>query len=223
MISPVMLQSILSGLVVTAQVIVLVIAGAAVPAVLAAAGRMSRFRAVRAIATVYVEFLRGTSALVQLFWAYYVLPELGVTAPPFVVGVVVLSLNASAYAAEVIRGAVQAVPRAQREAAQMLNLSRLTTSTRVVVPQALPIMLPPLGNIAIDVMKASALVSLVTVSDFTREIMRWTATGTLNVTAGFTILLVGYLLISLPITGSFRLLEWWAGRFLRTRPARGVS
>lgn len=223
MMTPVVIQSIFNGLIVTVQVILSALILAAVPALLAALGRMSRFVVIRFLAGVYIEFLRGTSALVQLFWAYYVLPEFGIVAEPFVVGVVVLGLNASAYAAEAIRGAVQSVSPAQWEAAQMLRLPRRTTLYRVVLPQALPIMLPPLGNVAIDVMKASALVSLVTVSDFTREILRWTTTGVLNVTAGFTILLVGYLLISLPITGSVRLLEWRAGRFLVRRPGGRVS
>lgn len=206
--------SILDGLVVTLEVIALALLVAAPLSLIAALGRISRFRILRGIAAVYVEFLRGTSALVQLFWAFYVLPELGFTFPPFGVGVVVLGLNASAYAAEVLRGAIQSVPKAQTEVAEMLGLGRATTMLRIILPQAMPIALPPLGNIAIDVMKASALVSLVTVSDFTREITRWSTSGNINITLGFTILLVGYLLISLPITGSFRLIELRAGRFL---------
>ena len=215
--SPIIVTSILNGLVVTLQVIGLALLVAAPLSLVAALGRISRHRALRAVATVYVEFLRGTSALVQLFWAFYVLPELGFTFPPFGVEVVVLGLNASAYGAEVVRGAVQAVPQAQWEVAQMLGLRRTTTMWRIILPQAMPIALPGLGNIAIDVMKASALVSLVTVSDFTREITRWATSGNLNVTAAFSILLIGYLLISLPLTGTFRLIEWRAGRFLPGR------
>ena len=217
----VMVTSILNGLVVTLQVIALAILVATPLSFLAALGRISNHIVVRGIATTYVEFLRGTSALVQLFWAFYVLPELGFTFPPFGVGVVVLGLNASAYGAEVLRGAIQSVPGAQREVAQMLGLSRRTTMWRIILPHALPIALPGLGNIAIDVMKASALVSLVTVSDFTREITRWATSGNINVTLAFSLLLIGYLLISLPITGSFRLIELRAGRFLPGR--KGVK
>lgn len=210
----VMVSSILGGLVVTLQVIVLALLVAAPLSLIVALGRISRSRILRGIAAVYVEFLRGTSALVQLFWAFYVLPELGFTFPPFGVGVVVLGLNASAYAAEVLRGAIQAVPKAQTEVAEMLGLGRATTMWRIILPQAMPIALPPLGNIGIDVMKASALVSLITVGDFTREVTRWATSGNINITLGFSILLIGYLLISLPLTGSFRLIELRAGRFL---------
>ena len=99
----VMVSSILGGLVVTLQVIVLALLVAAPLSLIVALGRISRSRILRGIAAVYVEFLRGTSALVQLFWAFYVLPAFGVTAPPFAVGVIVLGLNASAYGAWAVR------------------------------------------------------------------------------------------------------------------------
>ncbi|RNL62517.1 amino acid ABC transporter permease [Nocardioides marmoriginsengisoli] len=211
----VVLRSILDGVVVTAEVVTLAILVAAPLALTVALARVSRFKLVRGAALVYVEFLRGTSALVQLFWVYFVLPELGFAISAFVAGFVVLGVNASAYAAEVIRGAILAVPRPQLEAAGVLGLSTTTTMSRVVLPQAWPVMLPALGNVAIDVLKASALVSLITVSDFTREVTRWATTGVIDVTLAFSLLLVGYLLLSVPIT--------WGGHLLEKRSRRHLS
>ncbi|MBO9522380.1 MAG: amino acid ABC transporter permease [Nocardioidaceae bacterium] len=211
----VVVRSMLDGALVTTEVVVLALAVASPLALTVALARGSRFRLVRAIALTYVEFLRGTSALVQLFWVYFVLPELGATISSFVAGFVVLGVNASAYAAEIIRGAIQAVPAAQSEAAQVMGLSTATTMRRVILPQAWPIMLPALGNVAIDVLKASALVSLITVSDFTRELTQWATTGVLDVTLAFTLLLAGYLVLSLPIT--------WLGHLLEKRSRRHLG
>lgn len=211
----VVITSIIDGVLVTVSVTVLAIVLAAPLALGVAVACRSAHRVIRIPALVYVEFLRGTSALVQLFWAFYVLPLLGVTAPPFVVGVVVLGLNASAYGAEIVRGGLGGVPVAQHESARVLGLPATVTLRRVTLPQALPIMLPGLGNLAIDVLKASSLVSLITVFDFTKAVTQWATTGVLDVTVAFSLLLAGYLVLSLPISGAFHWFERRAGRYLR--------
>ncbi|MFY2951914.1 ectoine/hydroxyectoine ABC transporter permease subunit EhuC, partial [Achromobacter ruhlandii] len=157
----------LEGLAVTLEIM----AGAvvlAVPLALAAGvGRLSTLRPVRWLASIYVEVFRGTSALVQLFWFYFVLPLFGVQLPAMLVGIVVLALNAGAYGAEVVRGAIRAVPPGQREAGVALNLTRGQIMRRIVVPQAIPAMLPPAGNLLIELLKNTALVSLITITDLT--------------------------------------------------------
>lgn len=208
-------ESILGGVLVTVQVTLLAIVIAAPLSLGVALASRSSIKVVRGVAIAYVEFLRGTSALVQLFWAFFVLPALGLTAPPEIVGFVVLGLNASAYGAEIVRGGLGSVPRAQLDGAKILRLPAATTLFRVVIPQALPVMLPGLGNLAIDVLKASSLVSLITVTDFTKAVTQWATTGVLDITLAFTLLLVGYLVLSLPITGAFLWLERKAGRFVR--------
>lgn len=213
------IESILSGVLVTVQVTLLAIAIAAPMSFGVAIASRSSIPVVRGIALVYVEFLRGTSALVQLFWVFFVLPVFGFTAPPEIVGFVVLGLNASAYGAEIVRGGLASVPRAQLDGAKVLQLPRSTTMLRVLIPQGLPVMLPALGNLAIDVLKASSLVSLITVTDFTKSVTQWAITGVLDITLAFSILLAGYLLLSLPITGTFHLLERRARRFLNARRA----
>ena len=140
---------------------------AAAVALAAGLARLSRSRLLRWSAALYVEIFRGTSALVQLFWFYFVLPLFGIHLPAFAAGVLVLALNTGAYGAEVVRGAVQAVPRGQRDAAAALNLGRARTVLRIILPQALPAMLPPAGNLAIELMKNSALVSLITITELT--------------------------------------------------------
>ena len=126
--------------------------------------RLSANRAAGAFATAYIEFFRGTSLLVQLFWVYYVLPLLGLKLDAFEAGFIALGLNFGAYCAEVARGAIQAVPRAQWQAAIALNLSPSQRMRRIIIPQALPIVLPP-ANLLVELLKATALVALITVVD----------------------------------------------------------
>lgn len=196
----------LEGLGVTLQIM----AGAvvlAVPLALAPGiGRLSTLRPVRWLSSVYVEVFRGTSALVQLFWFYFVLPLFGVQLPAMLVGIVVLALNAGAYGAEVVRGAIRAVPPGQREAGIALNLTRAQIMRRIVVPQAIPAMLPPAGNLLIELMKNTALVSLITITDLTfrGQLLR---SETLRTTEIFTLMLLMYFGVALLITAGVRLLE----------------
>jgi polar amino acid transport system permease protein len=166
--------------------------------------RLSGKRAVRVAAGTLIEFFRGTSVIVQLFWVFFALPllPLGIQLSALVAGVAVLSLNAGAYGAEVVRGAVQAVPRGQHEAAVALNLSAWQRTRRVIVPQALPAMLPPFGTAAVDLTKASALVGFITVEDLTfwAEQTRL-VTGEAAVVYGLT--LVAYFAFALTLSALF--------------------
>ncbi len=201
-----LIPPLLEGLAVTLQIM----AGAvvlAVPLALATGiGRLSTLRPVRWLAAVYVEVFRGTSALVQLFWFYFVLPLFGVQLPAMLVGIVVLALNAGAYGAEVVRGAIRAVPPGQREAGVALNLTRGQIMRRIVVPQAIPAMLPPTGNLLIELLKNTALVSLITITDLTfrGQLLR---SETLRTTEIFGLMLLLYFAVALLITAGVRLLE----------------
>ena len=115
------------GFLVTVELTVLGCILALIVAFVAGLSRMSRHTALRWLATVYIEFFRGTSIFVQLFWAYFVLPLFGLPLSSLQAGVLALGLNVGAYGAEVVRGAIQAVPRAQREASTALNLTRYQT------------------------------------------------------------------------------------------------
>lgn len=196
----------LEGLAVTLEIMAGAVVLAVPLALVAGVGRLSTVRPVRWLASIYIEVFRGTSALVQLFWFYFVLPLFGVQLPAMLVGIVVLALNAGAYGAEVVRGAIRAVPPGQREAGVALNLTRGQIMRRIVVPQAIPAMLPPAGNLLIELLKNTALVSLITITDLTfrGQLLR---SETLRTTEIFTLMLLLYFAVALLITAGVRLLE----------------
>lgn len=162
---------------------------------------------VRAYAATYVEVFRGTSALIQLFWFYYALPLLlGVRLDAVTVGILVLGLNIGAYGAEVVRASVDAVPQGQTQAAIALNLTRWQTMRYVIVPQSLLMMLPPMGNLMIELLKSTALVSTITVADLTR-LGLFLRDDTHRNVAVFSMLLLIYFVLSMLIAGAVRWLE----------------
>ena len=206
-----LITPLLSGLEVTA---LLTLGGACVAVILAliaGLARASRMAALRWLAASYVEVFRGTSALVQLFWFYFVLPLLGVSLDATTVGVLVLGLNTGAYGAEVVRGAINAVAKGQWEAATALNLSRWQAMRRIILPQAFPAMLPPAGNLLIELLKNTALVSLITITDltFSAQILR---AETLRTTEIFSLVLIMYFAAAMVIALLVRLLERWLAR-----------
>lgn len=208
-----MLAPLLRGLGVTLEITAAAAVLAVLIALVAGLARLSGSRWLRWPASVYVEVFRGTSALVQLFWFYFVLPFFGVELSAFAAGTLVLALNTGAYGSEVVRGALQAVPRGQREAAAALNLSRGQALRRVILPQAFPAMLPPAGNLAIELLKNSALVSLITITEltFTAQLLR---AETLRSAEIFSLVLVLYFAVALAITAGVRWLERRASRGL---------
>ncbi len=197
---------ILQGALVTIQLTIMGCALALVMAFLAGLGRLSRLAPVRWLATAYIEFFRGTSIFVQLFWAYFVLPLLGFDLSSMQAGVLALGLNVGAYGAEVVRGAVQSIGREQFEACVALNLSRYQTMRHVILPQALIVMLPTFGNNAIELLKATAIVSLISLSDMTfqAQVVR-AQTG--NTLIPFTTILILYFAMAMTISTAIRWLE----------------
>jgi polar amino acid transport system permease protein len=156
-----------SGLWVTVYVTVLSAAVAVVIAFIL--GLLAQMKQIvpRTFARVVIEFFRGTSLLVQLFWLYYALPLLGYRFDPLGVAILAFGLNFGAYGSEVVRGAIKAVPRAQWEGAIALNLSPFQRMRRVILPQAYPLMIPPFGNLLIQMIKSTPLVFLITLTDLT--------------------------------------------------------
>lgn len=205
---------ILEGALVTIQLTLMGSVLALIMAFIAGMGRLSRYGAVRALATAYIEFFRGTSIFVQLFWAYFVLPFFGVTLTPLQAGVLALGLNVGAYGAEVVRGAIKSIGREQREACVALNLSRWQSMRHVIVPQALLLMLPTFGNNAIELLKATSIVSLISLTDMTfqAQVVR-AQTG--NTLVPFTTILILYF--------AFALIISYGVRGLERRMARGLD
>ncbi|HEY0120896.1 MAG TPA: ectoine/hydroxyectoine ABC transporter permease subunit EhuC [Rhizobium sp.] len=127
--------------------------------------RSMKVPGLNSIAWFYVEIFRGTSLLVQLFWIYYSLPLAGITISPMMAGCLAIGLNSGAYGSEIVRGAIRSVPRSQIEAAKALSFGRLLTMRKIVLPQALPEMVPPFGNLAIMVLKDTSLISMISIAD----------------------------------------------------------
>jgi polar amino acid transport system permease protein len=205
---------ILQGALITIE---LTLAGSALAlfmAFLAGLGRVSQFFIFRALATTYIEFFRGTSIFVQLFWAYFVLPFAGISLTPFQAGVLALGLNVGAYGAEVVRGAIQSIGREQYEACIALNLGRWQAMRNVILPQAFLRMLPTFCNNAIELLKATAVVSLISLTDLTFQanVVRAQTGHTL---IPFTVIIILYFLMATTIS--------WGMRSLERRLARGID
>lgn len=200
------LNLILQGAVITVQLTIYGCAFALVVAFLAGLGRISSIAPVRWFSVAFIEFFRGTSIFVQLFWAYYVLPLFGLTLTPMQAGVLALGLNVGAYGAEVVRGAVMAIGREQREACIALNLTKMQALRHVILPQAVVVMLPTFGNNAIELLKATAIVSLISLSDMTfqAQVVR-SQTG--STAFPFLTILVLYFAIASVISFGVRRLE----------------
>jgi polar amino acid transport system permease protein len=196
----------LKGALLTIELTILSCGLALIIAFAAGLAKLSRYWSIRTLATIYIEFFRGTSIFVQLFYAFFVLPFLGIDLSAFTAGVVVLGLNVGAYAAEVVRGAFLSIPKVQTEACLALNLSFWQRMRWIIFPQAFAIMLPSFGNNAIETMKGSAVVSLITITDLTfqAQIIRST-TG--NTMIPFSIILIIYFIFASAIAAGFRLLE----------------
>jgi polar amino acid transport system permease protein len=161
---------------------------------------------IRGIARAIVEFFRGTSLLVQLFWLFYVLPLLGFQLEAMFCGILALGLNYGAYGAEVVRGSIAAVPAPQWEGAVALNFSPWQRLHRIIFPQAWVQMIPPLNNLLIQLLKGSALASFVLLQDLTYQIEQLRR-GTGDTIFSFGIGLVLYFCIAYVLTLVMNLLE----------------
>lgn len=212
------LPELFTGTLTTLQVTSGGIIVAVISALIAAVSKMYGPWPIRWLAVIYIELFRGTSALVQLFWLFFVLPQFGVVLDPFSVGILALGLNVGAYGAEVIRGAILAVDQGQWEACRALNFTKMQALKRVIMPQAFVVMIPPWGNLFIELLKATALVSMITLSDLAFKAQQLNQ-NTLRTVEVFSVVLLFYLAISLLITGVMRSLETKAARGLH----RGMS
>ena len=201
----------LDGAWLTIKIAVLGALLAVIMALVAALAKLYAPLPLRWLATVYIEIFRGTSALVQLFWLFFVLPQFGILMDAFPVAVLALGLNIGAYGAEVVRGAIRSVPRGQWEASIALNMTRAQMLRRIILPQAFVAMIPPWGNLFIELVKSTSLVSLITLADLTFKAQQMNQ-STLKTVPIFTLVLLIYLAISLTITIGMRFTEGWVSK-----------
>ncbi len=197
----------LDGALVTCAQFVLAALVACFAALVAGLGRLSDFWPVRSLSIVYIELFRGTSLLVQLYWIFFVLPLFGISLPKFEAGFLSVGLNVGAYGAELVRGAIQAVPRGQWEAGYALSLSPAKRMRRIILPQALVLMLPPWGNLMIELLKGTALVALIAVPDLMFVAKQINGATFRSAEAFGAALLIYYMLARFLITPAMRGLE----------------
>jgi polar amino acid transport system permease protein len=160
----------------------------------------------------YVEFFRGTSAFIQIYWAYFALPMLGVRLSALEAGIAVLALNIGAYGTEIVRGALAAVPTGQREACHALGLSMWITYVKVLIPQAMTRAILPFGNLMVDLLKGTALLSAITVTELTFA-ARQAVSAIGHPFLIFGIVLVLYLIMAAPIAWGARAFDRRARRW----------
>jgi polar amino acid transport system permease protein len=159
------LPDLLRGLVVTVEATLGGFALALIVGLALALGRRSGVKALRLFCDGYIALMRCTPLLVQLYFVFYVLPSYGIRFPALMTGILCLGLHIGAYIAEVYRAGIDGVPDGQWEAARALGLKPYALWTRVVLPQALPPMIPPLGNFLIGLFKETPLLAAITVVD----------------------------------------------------------
>jgi His/Glu/Gln/Arg/opine family amino acid ABC transporter permease subunit len=162
----------LGGLLLTVELTFVVITLSLVCALFVALAGMSRLAPLRWVVKAYIEVIRGTPLLLQLIYVYYVLPEIGIRLDAFTAGVLALTLNYSAYISEVYRSGIQAIARGQHDAAAALGMTHALAMRRIILPQAIRIVVPALGNYFIGLFKDTALCSAVSIQElvFTAQV-----------------------------------------------------
>ncbi|MET2524948.1 ectoine/hydroxyectoine ABC transporter permease subunit EhuD [Ralstonia sp. SM1884_UCD616_TZ26] len=200
------LPILLQGAVVTVEVTVLSFLLSSVIGLALALMRLSPVKAVSAAGASIVNIIRGLPIIVQLFYIYFVLPDIGIQLTAFQAGVIGLGIAYSAYQAENFRAGIEAVDPGQREAAQAMGMRGALIMRRVILPQAFRIALPPYGNTLVMMLKDSSLVSTITVAEMTRAGQLIASSTFQNMTV-YTLVALLYLLMSLPLVFGLRRLE----------------
>ncbi|SPP98089.1 amino acid ABC transporter permease [Bradyrhizobium vignae] len=196
------------GLWVTVWVASCIIPGAAVGALILGALRLSETPAIRVSAMLVIEFVRAPSALVLLFWVFYVLPLLpGMPRlSPLTAAILVLVLDGAAYGAEIVRSGIEAVHRGQTDACHALGLSKFQSFMKVVLPQALSQIVPAFGSLARSMVKWTAIVSFIGVQDVL-YVANYIRGQTFETAAVFCLLAIIYWILTILCGGAFRALE----------------
>lgn len=171
-----------------------------------ALGRRSSLRSVSGLTAGIVEFVRSTPLLIQLYVLFYVLPQAGFTMTPFLTGVLALGLHYGAYTSEVYRAGIDSVPRGQWEAAAALGLMRWRTFVRIVLPQALPPIVPALGNYVVAMFKDTPLLSTITVLELLYR-AKTVGANTFRYLEPITLVGLLFLIVSLVAAYGIRMLE----------------
>jgi polar amino acid transport system permease protein len=193
------------GILMTFIVTILSIVFALIVGLFTGLGRISRIKIINRIATVYVEVVRGIPLLVQLFYIYYALGKI-VRVPRLVAAITAMTFCYGAYLGEIFRAGIQSIPKGQMEAALAIGMSRGQAMSRIILPQTIRVVLPPVGNEFIALLKDSSLVSILAVADLLRR-GREFASKTFYYFETYTVVALVYLVITLFFSKLVSLME----------------
>jgi len=199
------IQFLPDGILITLEVTVMSIACSLVVGLITGIGRISRITIINRIATIYVEIIRGIPLLVQIFYIYYALGKL-IQVPDIFAAVIAMTVCYGAYLGEIFRAGIQSIHKGQMEAAIALGLTRAQALRRIILPQTIRVVLPPLGNEFIALLKDSSLVSILAVSDLLRRGREY-ASKTFNYFEAFTVVALVYLVMTLFFSRLVALME----------------
>lgn len=178
---------------------------------LAALGRLSSFKLISRLVEFYVWIMRGTPLMLQLLFVYFALPMIGIRLPDIAAALLAFTLNYAAYFAEIFRAGIQAVPKGQYEAAKTLGMSYPQTMRRIILPQVVRLVLPPISNETINLVKDTSLVYILAMNDLLR-VARTIVQREFDMTP-FLIAAVFYLAMTAVLTWGFKKLEAHYGKY----------
>lgn len=199
------------GLVVTLQISAVSAVLGLILGVILGLGSLSRSRLIRWLVLAYVDFIRGTPLLIQIFLVFFALPMIGIRFDEFWAGVIALSLNAAAFVAEVVRGGVGSIERGQTEASMAIGMRHRQILVHILLPQAYRQMVPPLTNELISLVKNSSLLSVISVYELTRA-------GQAIISVNFVPFEI-YTLLALYYYVLIKAISWVSARIERKLPA----
>jgi polar amino acid transport system permease protein len=181
--------------------------------ILAALGRLSSFRPLARFMEFYVWLMRGTPLMLQLLFVYFALPMIGILLPDMAAALLAFTLNYAAYFAEIFRAGIQSVPRGQYEAAKTLGMTYPQTMRRIILPQVIRMVLPPVSNETINLVKDTSLIYILAMNDLLR-VARTIVQREFDMTP-FVIAAVFYLAMTAVLTWGFKKLEAHYGKYAR--------
>ena len=181
--------------------------------ILAALGRLSKLRVLSRFMEFYIWLMRGTPLMLQLLFVYFALPMIGIMLPDMAAALLAFTLNYAAYFAEIFRAGIQSVPRGQYEAAKTLGMTYPQTMRRIILPQVIRMVLPPVSNETINLVKDTSLIYILAMNDLLR-VARTIVQREFDMTP-FVIAGVFYLVMTAVLTWGFKKLEAHYGRYAR--------
>lgn len=200
------LPILLKGSVMTVELTIITIILGSILGILLALLRLSNNKVLKYISSFYAWIFRGTPLLLQLFFFYYGLPFIGIELTPFTAAVIGLALNCGAYMAEIIRGGIQSIDQGQFEAAKALGFSYTQTMKRIILPQTFKVIIPPVGNEFISILKDTSLVSTIAMVELMRSAQQIYATS-FDPISVFLTAAVFYLIMTTVFTTVFGIIE----------------